>query len=392
MLAVVCAAQAVAALAVGVVDHDVERGQAPELVAVLLEQREVVLVGIVVDEALHHADAVRAVAQHRVGHDLPAERLGHLVRRDLAVAQRAVAGSPRAGARPAAACRSRASRRRRRASVHEERRVRRPRHPAEQLELAVAQQLRDRATRRAASPPRAQFHRGQMCPAGSIGKSQSWHSGRPPSTASAPLRDHRPDLRTRREEPRDVAFARRRARAAASSSSSAASSRSSSSTSWRSGSKPMPISRARNSGSSSVDRRRVGAASTDSPAPRGTPRRCGRGTARPRPRAARPVPSRRAPTAARVALAAWMHERALAGLAERAGADARRRGSNSMTSSVTSASSVGCRRLGLRAQLVEAAGVVALHEHHAVRVEVEHRDRRRATRAPAGTGRGACPV
>ena len=92
--AVVERAQAVPALAVGVVDHDVERGHAAELVAVVVEQREVVLFGIVLDEPLHHPDAGRAVAQHRVGHDVPAERLRHLARRDLAMAQRAAREVP----------------------------------------------------------------------------------------------------------------------------------------------------------------------------------------------------------------------------------------------------------------------------------------------------------
>ena len=95
-------AQAMAALAVGVVDHDVERGHAPERVDVLLEQREVVLLGIVLDEALHHPDAGRAVAQHRVGNDVPTERLRHLERGDLAMTQRAArksqsGRSPRCG-------------------------------------------------------------------------------------------------------------------------------------------------------------------------------------------------------------------------------------------------------------------------------------------------------
>ena len=95
------AQQAVAALAVGVVDHDVERGHPAELVAVVLEQREVVVLGIVLDEPLHAADAGRSVAQHRVGDDVPAERVGDLVRRDLAVTQRAAREVPE---RPLARC------------------------------------------------------------------------------------------------------------------------------------------------------------------------------------------------------------------------------------------------------------------------------------------------
>ncbi len=53
--------QAVAALAVGVVHEHVEHGELAEPVGVGLEQREVVLVGVVVDEALHRTDAERPV-------------------------------------------------------------------------------------------------------------------------------------------------------------------------------------------------------------------------------------------------------------------------------------------------------------------------------------------
>jgi hypothetical protein len=51
---------------------------------VRLEQREVVLFGVVLDEALHHPGPGRAVAQHRVGDDAPPQRLRKLVRGDLA--------------------------------------------------------------------------------------------------------------------------------------------------------------------------------------------------------------------------------------------------------------------------------------------------------------------
>ena len=51
--------QAVAALAVGVVDHDVEQRPCGGTRRRGLEQREVVLFGIVLDEPLHHADAGR---------------------------------------------------------------------------------------------------------------------------------------------------------------------------------------------------------------------------------------------------------------------------------------------------------------------------------------------
>ena len=185
--AVVERAQAVTALAVGVVDHDVERGHAPERVGVLFEQREVVLLGIVLDEALHHADAGRAVAQARCRARCPsrARPTPRTPRPRGGTACRA--GSPTAAARRVAACRSRASRRRRRrgsrgtsrstttASGRARRRRRR----------AAARAARSSATAIARA---RQFQRGQMCPSGSIGKSHSGQRGRPPSTAATPLR------------------------------------------------------------------------------------------------------------------------------------------------------------------------------------------------------------
>ena len=78
---------------------DVERGHASELVSVLREQREVVLLGIVVHEALHHPDADRSVAKHGVGDDRPAQRFRHFACRDLAVAQRP-AGKSQSGRSP----------------------------------------------------------------------------------------------------------------------------------------------------------------------------------------------------------------------------------------------------------------------------------------------------
>ena len=57
-------AQAVAALAVGVVGEHVERGELAEAVRMVLEQREVVLLGVVVDEALHRALTERPVVAH----------------------------------------------------------------------------------------------------------------------------------------------------------------------------------------------------------------------------------------------------------------------------------------------------------------------------------------
>ena len=80
----------------------------------------------------------------------------------------------------------------------------------------------------------------------------------------------------------------------------------------------------------------------------------------------------------RLALARLDHERARAGLAERARADRvdgiELDGVGHGAGSGSGAAS-GC---GLGHEIGEAAGVVALHEQRAVRVEVEHRDRRRA--------------
>ena len=92
--------QAVPALAVGVVGQDVEHRELAEAVLVAVEQREEVLVGVVLDELLHRALAERAVAQDRDRHDAPPERVRQLVRRDLAVAQRALGEVPQ---RPLAA-------------------------------------------------------------------------------------------------------------------------------------------------------------------------------------------------------------------------------------------------------------------------------------------------
>ncbi len=150
-------------------------GHAAELVAMVLEQREVVVVGVVLDEPLHAADAGRSVAQHRVGDDVPAERVGDLVGRDLAVTQRAAREVPE---RPLTLLRL-VDRQHLLAGVtqvDQQRRVRRPGQPPEDLHLPVAQQIGHEG----------QFQRGQMWPLGSIGKSQSWHLGRPASTDSAP--------------------------------------------------------------------------------------------------------------------------------------------------------------------------------------------------------------
>ena len=144
------------------------------------------LLGVVVDEALHHPEAGRTVAQHGVGHDRPARalRTPRVPRSRDCTACRA--GSPTAVARRAAACRSRAAGRRR---------VRGTRGTSRSTTTASGRAPRPhpRATRTRASsatgatsghPDRRsrherQFIRGQMCPSGSIGNSHSGHLGRP---------------------------------------------------------------------------------------------------------------------------------------------------------------------------------------------------------------------
>ena len=82
-------------------------------VLVVVAQREEVLVGIVVDEALHRADAERAVAQHGERHDVPARARRRARTPRPRAGTACPAGSPRAAAHRDAACRSRRAPRRR---------------------------------------------------------------------------------------------------------------------------------------------------------------------------------------------------------------------------------------------------------------------------------------
>jgi hypothetical protein len=116
----------VAALAVGVVDEDVEHRHPAELVGVLVDEGDLAVLGVEAvehvapvgrdltggDESdgrvlrvrippdLHHAFAVRAVAQDRRRDDVPAGRLGDQERRTLAVGQRAVGEVPQRSLAP----------------------------------------------------------------------------------------------------------------------------------------------------------------------------------------------------------------------------------------------------------------------------------------------------
>ena len=155
----------------------VEPGELAEAVLVLVAQGEEVLVGIVVDEPLHRTDAERAVAQDRERHDAPAQRVGQLVGRDLALAQRALGEVPQ---RPFAAAGlvDRGQLHAVDLRLDEEGRVRRVAHAPDDLELGRFE--------RGAQLVGRQFQRGHVCPDGSIGCSHSGHGGRPPATASTP--------------------------------------------------------------------------------------------------------------------------------------------------------------------------------------------------------------
>ena len=152
--------QAVATLAVGVVDEHVEPGELAEPVLVLVEQREVVLVGIVVDEALHRPIAERAVAQDRERARCPTRALGQLVGRDLALAQRALREVPERSLAPARLV-DRGQLHAVDLRLHEEGGVRRVPHAPDDLELGRAERGPQLVGR--------QFQRGHRCPAGSIG-------------------------------------------------------------------------------------------------------------------------------------------------------------------------------------------------------------------------------
>ena len=223
------------------------------------EQREVVLLGIVMDESLHHPDARRAVAQHGVGHDLPTQRLRHLSSRDLAVAQRAAREVPQ---RAFAALRlvDREQLIGAEREAHEKRGVRRPRHPAEHLDFAVAQHrargvlverldLRANPTRRPRSPCVLSSSAGRCARRDPSGTRTAGTSAGRPTPRRCRSRASPGSARASRTAARCALRSPRRR--GGGSSSSAACSRSSNNTSDRSGSKPMPISRARKSGSSS---------------------------------------------------------------------------------------------------------------------------------------------
>jgi hypothetical protein len=100
--AIVGVAYDVTGLAVGVVRHDVERGKDEEVLEPLLDEREVVLVGVVLDEELKRPDAHRRVApQHSGRDDPPSRRLAHEIGSNLARRERSGREVPQGPLAPA---------------------------------------------------------------------------------------------------------------------------------------------------------------------------------------------------------------------------------------------------------------------------------------------------
>ena len=145
------------------------------VVGLVLVQREVVLLEVGLHERLHRADAQRAIAQDRVGHEVPAERLRQLEGRDLTMIEsgREVPQWPLA---PPGLV-DRARRVVAAPNLAEVGRVRAPRHAAEHRELTVLQHG-------CCVVPGRQFIRGHGCPSGSTGKPQKRHGGRPEATSA----------------------------------------------------------------------------------------------------------------------------------------------------------------------------------------------------------------
>ena len=131
--------EAMAALAVGVVAHEVEGAHPPQLVVVrlVLVEREVVLLEVSIDEELHRPAAERPVAEDREGDEAPAERFGQLVGSHLAVVE--PGGEVPQGSLASSRLVDRAHDVVPAPHLAEVRGVGAPRHPAEHLQLAVVQ-------------------------------------------------------------------------------------------------------------------------------------------------------------------------------------------------------------------------------------------------------------
>src|SRR5882724_7260199 len=137
-----------AALPVGVVGDEIEEADALELGVVLgiLAQGEVVLLEVSRNEELERALTVGTVALDRERHEPPAERLGEMPRRELALVEPA----REVPQRPLAALRlvHGESRRARARQLDEKRGVGAPRHPTLQGDLASGQNIQRLSGRR----------------------------------------------------------------------------------------------------------------------------------------------------------------------------------------------------------------------------------------------------
>src|SRR5439155_4846924 len=180
-------AQAMARLAIGVVDDVVEGGEVAEPLGEVVEQGEVVLLRVMVDEQLNHPDPHRTVAKDRRRDDRPTKGLRELEGGHFPLTQRAVGEVPeRALAPPRLVHREGVG-----ADVQEtsqEGLVRRPRHAADHLELTALEKNdgllgRDRPRRAHARCP---LEAGHTWPLGSRGSRHHGHGGRPAATVSVP--------------------------------------------------------------------------------------------------------------------------------------------------------------------------------------------------------------
>ena len=169
--------------------------------------------------------------------------------------------------------------------------------PAEHLDLAVAHTVARSESIGRPRSPNVSSNAGRCARRDPSGSRTAGTSAGPRRRTTTPLRDHRPDLRARRVEPRDVTFAllergRRfvfvdRVLAQLDQHQVAL------------GVESDPDEPGAEQRLVLLDRSAVVDGQQLGRRPRGARRRCDRGTARPRRRAARPAPSRRAPTASR---------------------------------------------------------------------------------------------
>src|SRR6266850_1243051 len=144
-------------------------------------EREVVLLEVGGDEALHRALAVRAVALDRQRHHVPAERLGEIPGGQLPAEEpgREVPERPLAALGLVHAERSGVVERR----LHQESGVAAPRQPPLHGELAAREHLADVGLRHHSLWTTWPLARGQTWPAGSLGSPHIEHVARPALTS-----------------------------------------------------------------------------------------------------------------------------------------------------------------------------------------------------------------